>query len=171
MYCHEFKKQIQNTNQERERELKGFTLIELLIVIAIIGTLAGILFVSIGQGPLKKARDAKRKSDLNQVMKALDLYHFDYGSFCVQNAGSGGNGWLNYQYISPYSVAKQLVNLGYIGAEARDPKESGDAEGYMISCATDHVTLWATLEGASVLDNCYHSDYDNGYSKNYCISQ
>ena len=147
---------------------KGFTLIELLIVIAIIGLLATIVMVSLNSARAK-ARDAKRLGDLKSVMLALNMYYDKYGTFCVQNAGAGGNGWLNYQYSSPYSVAEQLVNMGYVGSEAIDPTQ-GD-RGYMIICGAEHVTLWATLERASTLDDCYYSNYDGGYGKNYCISQ
>jgi hypothetical protein len=62
-----------------------------------------------------------------------------------------------------------LANLDYIGAEVEDPITH---LGYMIICSGgDHVTLWATLEGSSTLADCYHSNYDTGYGKNYCISQ
>ena len=148
----------------------GFTLIELLVVISIIGFLATSAIVLLNSARIK-ARDVRRKSDLNQVMKALSMYQIDYSTFCVQNAGAGGNGWLNHPYGSPFSVAKQLVNLGYMGSEARDPTEPGNTQGYMIRCEASHVTLWATMEGASTLDDCYHSSYDTGYGKNYCISQ
>lgn len=60
---------------------KAFTLIELLIVIAIIGILAGILFVSIGQNPLIKSRDAKRVSDLQNLRTALTLYYTDNNAY------------------------------------------------------------------------------------------
>jgi len=148
---------------------KGFTLLELLVVIAIIGLLATIVLVSVNTAR-KKARDARRLSDLNSVMLALSMYYDDYGTFCVHDAGSGGNGWLNHPYTSLYSVAEQLVNLGYISGEAEDPTQGN--RGYMIICSGgEHVTLWATLEGSSTLDDCYHSNYDTGYGKNYCISQ
>ena len=147
---------------------KGFTLIELLVVIAIIGLLASIVMVSLNSAR-GKTRDAKRLGDLKAVMLALSMYYDTYGTFCVHDAGSGGWGWLNYKYSSPYSVAKQLVNLGYINAEAIDPTQ-GD-RGYMIACGSDHVTLWTTLERSSTLDDCYYSDYDTGYGKNYCLSQ
>ncbi|MBI3335385.1 MAG: type II secretion system protein [Candidatus Portnoybacteria bacterium] len=60
---------------------KAFTLIELLIVIAIIGILAGVLFVSIGQKPLVQARDSKRTADLQNVRTALTLYYTDNASY------------------------------------------------------------------------------------------
>jgi prepilin-type N-terminal cleavage/methylation domain-containing protein len=149
---------------------KAFTLIELLVVIAIIGLLSSIILVST-KGIRGKARDAKRTNDLELVMLSLNLYYDDYGTFCVQNSGwlGEGYGWLNHQYSNDYySVSKQLVNLGYIGGEIEDPQVH---LGYMIVCDSNHVTLWATLEGSSTLDNCYHSWYDTGYGKNYCISQ
>jgi len=51
----------------------GFTLIELLVVIAIIGLLATLLMSNL-MGVRERARDAQRKSDLNQIQKALELY-------------------------------------------------------------------------------------------------
>jgi len=59
---------------------KSFTLIELLVVIAIIGLLATVVMVSVG-GATKKARDAKRKSDLAELRKALEMYYLDNGEY------------------------------------------------------------------------------------------
>lgn len=57
---------------------KGFTLIELLIVISIMGILTSIT-VSQFVTAKKKANDVSRKSDLNGVSKALQMYFTDYG--------------------------------------------------------------------------------------------
>lgn len=49
---------------------KGFTLIELLVVIAIIGILSGLIIVTMS-GATTSANDAKRKSNLDTIRKAL----------------------------------------------------------------------------------------------------
>ena len=167
---------IKNLKFEIKNSPKGFTIIELIVVIAIIAVLAAIVLINVN-GYIAKARDAKRKGDLTQVLKALNMYAADYGTFCVANAGSGGNGWLSYDYINGYwygpnSVAKQLVTLKYLGNDSLDPTQGGP--GYMIVCGDGkHVCLWATLEGPSTL-NCNNTGYDwynTGYGKNYCIFQ
>jgi len=55
---------------------KGFTLIELLVVIAIIGILAAFVVASFTSAQAK-GRDARRKSDLDALKKALELMKSD----------------------------------------------------------------------------------------------
>jgi general secretion pathway protein G len=80
----------------------GFTLIELLLVIAVISIL--VVTVSVALNPfeqLRKANDGRRKSDLSQLQKALELYYQDNNSYPVATATNeidwGGAG--NSQYI------------------------------------------------------------------------
>lgn len=57
---------------------KGFTLIELLIVIVIIATLAVTVFVAINPAQrFKDARDAKRTSDVQTNLTAIQQYIVD----------------------------------------------------------------------------------------------
>jgi len=70
-----------------KRTTLGFTLIELLIVIAIIGILATLLITNL-QGVRERARDARRKSDLNSIQQSLRLYYNDAGSFPLASSYS-----------------------------------------------------------------------------------
>lgn len=63
---------------------KGFTLIELLVVISIISLLASIVLVSFSNAR-RKARDAKRVADLNQMAKAFELFFSDNNSYPTNN--------------------------------------------------------------------------------------
>lgn len=59
---------------------KGFTLIELLVVIAILVILATIGLV-VYNDVFKKARLAKRVSDLRNISMAVELYREDFGYY------------------------------------------------------------------------------------------
>ena len=71
---------------------KGFTLIELLVVIAIIGLLSSIVLVSM-QGVRAKARDARRLSDMRQILLALQLYYDKYERYPSISADGCCDGW------------------------------------------------------------------------------
>jgi len=55
---------------------KSFTLLELLIAIVILGILSALIsgnFIT----SLKKGKDARRKADLEQIQRALEMYYED----------------------------------------------------------------------------------------------
>ncbi len=61
---------------------KGFTLIEMIIVVGIIAILSvGVLTVLNPGAQFSKAGNAKRKSDLSQIQKALESYYADRGRY------------------------------------------------------------------------------------------
>ncbi len=55
---------------------RGFTLVELLIVVAIIGILATIIIISYTNAQAR-ARDNKRKSDIQALSSAIEMYYTD----------------------------------------------------------------------------------------------
>ncbi len=61
---------------------KAFTLIELLVVIMILGVLAAMITGNFFTS-LKKGRDAKRKGDLEQIQRALEMYYEDKNVYPV----------------------------------------------------------------------------------------
>lgn len=61
---------------------KGFTLIEIITALGVLTILATIVLAAVN--PLeqfRKAQDAKRKSDLAQVQRALEAYYQDFGRY------------------------------------------------------------------------------------------
>jgi type II secretion system protein G len=102
---------------------KGFTLIEMLVVIGIIAVLAGLIMPSLGTSQMK-ARDAKRKSDLKQIQKALEIYRQDQdpvafpadGSFLNLSTSwaSGATVYMSTVPSDPDSTSATRVNYSYV---------------------------------------------------------
>lgn len=66
----------------------GFTLIELLVVIGIIGVLSALLLANF-VGVRERAADSSKKSNLDQLKKALRLYYNDYQEYPASSSGNG----------------------------------------------------------------------------------
>lgn len=61
---------------------KGFTLIELTITIGILAILSTLVFAIVNPlDQIRKANDARRKDDLNQIQKSLEQYYQDNGQY------------------------------------------------------------------------------------------
>lgn len=65
---------------------RGYTILELLIVITIIGALAVIMLAVNFQQQLKKARDGRRKADIEQIRGALEMCKTDTGGYPLTSA-------------------------------------------------------------------------------------
>ncbi|MBI4032336.1 type II secretion system protein [Candidatus Berkelbacteria bacterium] len=69
----------------QQRSQSGFTLVELLVVVFIIGLLASVVTIS-ASSARAQSRDAKRKSDLQLVASALELYYAQERSYPAATA-------------------------------------------------------------------------------------
>lgn len=67
----------------------GFSFIELLVVTAIIGVLTSVVVVSFRQAN-RNARDARRKTDLQEVRGILENYRLENGTYPESVSESGG---------------------------------------------------------------------------------
>lgn len=163
----------------QQRRRNGFSLIELLVVISIVGVLAGI-GITVNNGAQIRARDAKRKSDLNGVRTALYLYKQDAGKYCPGFASSGpcvdvGGTWAaafsNGTYGADGSAANALSTIepNYIKTVPRDPSFITDADDYYLVARVTTFVLSAKLENLSdsalVGLNCTPAS-----GRNYCIT-
>ncbi len=74
------------------RDKKGFTLIEILIVMIIFSILAAMITGNFFTS-LKKGRDARRKADLEQIQKSLEMYYEDKRAYPTPISG-GGSGFV-----------------------------------------------------------------------------
>jgi prepilin-type N-terminal cleavage/methylation domain-containing protein len=95
----------------------GFTIVELLIVIVVIGILSTITVVAYN-GVQQRTRDSVRHADAKAIIKALELYKVDFGTYPPTSAsptanGCSGNGY-SYSWATDGSWMKPLVDGGYL---------------------------------------------------------
>lgn len=147
------------------RRSHGFTIIELLVVIAIIGILATLILVSLS-GARAKARDAVRKSDLNQVKKALELYNSDNSKYPATLAElTGGAGTTVYMKRVPKDPLTD-VDYRYVvtGTPATDFGIGADIEDNKVAntLPISNVTAGAGT-GVFCISNCTGVNADKWY--------
>lgn len=114
---------------------KGFTLLELLVVISIIGILISVTAVTYSS-ITKNARDARRKTDLEEIRSAIELYRSDNGE---------------YPNITPGASCCGATTI-YIEKVPQDPLSNSQSYYYNLEDEGISYTLGAALEGGGT--NC-----------------
>lgn len=130
----------------------GFTLIELLVVISIIGVLSALILVNFNSAR-ERTRDIQRKTDLDQIRKALKMYYNDYGSFPANDSrgkiigcGSGAT-----PVVCDWGGQWSRGGMIYMKILPKDPKEGQSYQYFQRSSGQDFC-LWATLENTADSD-------------------
>lgn len=139
---------MKNIFKNLSKRNEGFTLIELLIVIAVLGSLAGIVVVRF-TGAQSAALDTKRKSELRQYQNALEI-------FATRNNSA------YHISTSTIDASSMCTAIGLTsGSCPNDPKFSSGWQNYRYqsnASGTDYV-LWVELEKDATGDNINHDSF------------
>ncbi len=153
--------------KNKNKSKKGFTLIELLVVVSIISLLSSVLLVAFSSAR-SKARDARRRSDLAQIAKALELYYDQNNTYKVSGYGyqGGGEGWFGWEPGINYlkSVARGLMDAGFLSNPTVDDPDSSRWPGYIIYLCNNSqsYSISATLENPTAADISHVATVCNG---------
>jgi prepilin-type N-terminal cleavage/methylation domain-containing protein len=135
----------------KKSKIHAFTLIELLVVIAIVGILTGFIFVSMN-GAVNASKDARRKSDLGNISRAIMAYMAQNNNSFPETStsctmGSGG------------TCSNLGTNLApYLNTIPLDP--NGTNYTYSYVSASSKFVLQSTLSNSNV----YQFDSSSGFS-------
>lgn len=121
-----------------KKHLQAFTLIELLVTIAIIGVLSTLSLVAVNS-VRESGRDAKRKTDIETIRAALELYKADAGVYPAALPAVGA---------SLTSIDGTKV---YLSVVPDDPSTGRD---YLYTVSSGKYFLCAALEGGTGDVNC-----------------
>lgn len=121
---------------------RGFTLIELLVVISIIALLSSVVLAALSTARMK-ARDAQRIANAQELIKALEIYAVDSGTYILSGSGltaNDGNGFVakNSSDDSAYSttsIATALKVKGLYSSDKLNDPVYGKNNYYLAVCA------------------------------------
>jgi len=111
----------------RRKRKRGLTIIELLVAIGVLVILLTLTAFIVGPTQLKKARDARRKSDLDRIKIALYDYYFDHECFpeedglpgCGENFGADGDPYLKNFPCDPYYKTPYVYTVRQGGGKCK----------------------------------------------------
>jgi len=131
---------------------RGFTLAELLVSIGVMAILSGLVLAVVNPfDQFQKANDARRKSDLAQVQRALEQYYQDNRRY---PARSGAYQLLDVNAITvPWGGTSDAWRI-YMPVVPKDPSQQR-SYAYYVRADGQAYWLYASLErGAKDPDAC-----------------
>jgi prepilin-type N-terminal cleavage/methylation domain-containing protein len=140
------------------KKKNGFTLIELLVVIAIIAVLVAFSVANF-VGARSRARDVKKKSELQEVKNALRMFYNEYNNY-PGTATPNTNTFMGCGTASPpaadcSSTCGGSFAAGATGCDTVYMKLLPQASEYVWhyqQVSTDDFCLWTALENKSDAD-------------------
>lgn len=138
---------------------KGFTLMEIMVAITIMMIVSGVSLASFTFSQ-RKSRDAKRKSDLSQIARALEVFNEDFGRYPVGIDGEiigcqpdEDDDLEDCAWGGEFAGYPSGVYQLYMSKLPEDPKGSYD---YYYESDGSDINLYAALENDK--DKDYRSD-------------
>lgn len=125
-------------------EREGFTLIELVVVMMIIAALAVGLWANFTTS-LIKGRDSRRKQDLDNIGKAMELYYQDSKSYPIPTPGDNPafNKW-GKAFLSSFDDT-----VIYMSKVPQDPTYPQHTYCYESNATGSYYKLYAYIENAN----------------------
>ena len=147
----------------------GFTLIELIVVIGILGILAVAALVVLNPlAQFQKADDARRKSDLAQIQRGLELYYQDHNQYPAYTTDtyqiSGvvwGSNWSPYMSVLPSDPIPTNHYVYYV---------STDGQSYYLYTSLDRPSSSDLCKGVSPVPCGSTTACGSGNTCNYGVS-
>ncbi len=138
----------------------GFTLIELVVVITIIAIITVVGVVSFS-GANVRARDSRRKSDLEKMRIALEVYRQENGQYpCNEDPCKD----------SSDIEAGLLVSGGYINELPKDPKHPTSAYRWGVGAFPFYYALYAKMEDLGSTTGSYNYNCGGINDCNYQVT-
>ena len=151
---------------KKNKSFSGFTLIELLVVITIIGILATVGLASF-RSAQAKSRDARRKADLVNIQKALEMYLNDKDVYPSSSAGQieiPDVGNLVWNAKAEFTDDKGTIYMKQL------PNDPSSGKVYCYLSDGSYYKLYANLENVNDLQKLTNVVSCEGTNYNYGVS-
>ena len=141
---------------------KAFSLVEILVVVTIISILASIAAVSYSRF-VKQSRDARRKTDLEQIRAAIELYRNFKGAYPTPGMVFGTDALVDGSVVPTIMYMSKIPN---------DPMSVGPSSNtyyYTSSGTYQDYTLCAYTEGTTDSTSIVGASCGSSLTCNYCM--